>query len=127
MYGLRKRTKATLPELYMMGNFYMALAKIFVVMFALVVCYLLIAQRQPEILEKPINIIGPLVVTFLAALEISNHWMNATGLVGDTLVFMYTVDLEIEKKNYGEMQPYSCPESIQPIIQKVRVADALYD
>ena len=29
--------------------------------------------------------------------------MDTTGLIGDTLVFMYTVDVEIEKKNYGEM------------------------
>jgi hypothetical protein len=43
--------------------------------------------------------------------------MNATGLVGDTIVFMYTVDIEIEKKNFGETEPYSCPEKVREIIR----------
>ena len=46
MFGLRKRTKATLPELYMMGNFYITLAKIFIIMTALALCYILIAQEK---------------------------------------------------------------------------------
>lgn len=78
-------------------------------------------------MEHPVNIAGPLIFIFLAALQISNHFMNLTGLVGDTLVFMYTVDLEIEKKNYGEMQPHSCPEKILEIINDIRVAEAVYD
>jgi len=27
--------------------------------------------------------------------------MNSTGLVGDTVVFAYSADLEVQKKNYG--------------------------
>jgi len=27
--------------------------------------------------------------------------MNTTGLIGDTIAFMYTADLEIEKKHFG--------------------------
>ena len=127
MFGLRKRTKSMLPDLYMMGNFYITLAKIFVVMLSIVVCYILISQMEGEVLEHPVNITGPLVFVFLASLEISNHFMNLTGLVGDTLVFMYTADLEIEKKNYGEMEPHSCPESILEVINEIRVAEAVYD
>ena len=98
-----------LPDLYMMGNFYITLGKIFIVMFSIVIGYILIAQMESQIMEHPVNSIGPLVFILLASLEISNHFMNLTGLVGDTIVFMYTVDLEIEKKNYGEMEPHSCP------------------
>jgi len=43
--------------------------------------------------------------------------MNITGLVGDTIVFMYTVDIEIEKKDYGETEPFSCPRDVRLIIQ----------
>ena len=93
MYGLRKRTKSMLPEVYMMGNFYMTLAKIFVVMSGLIICYFLIAQFKPEIMSNGVNLIGPLLVVLFASLELSNHFMNTTGLVGDTLVFMYTVDV----------------------------------
>ena len=78
-------------------------------------------------MEHPINIVGPLVFILISGLEISNHFMNLTGLVGDTIVFMYTVDLEIEKKNYGEMEPHSCPEKPLEIINRVRVAEAVYD
>ena len=54
--------------------------------------------------------------------------MDTTGLIGDTLVFMYAVDVEIEKKNYGEMEPYSCPESIREIIREVKAGNTyVYD
>lgn len=57
-----------LPDLYMMGNFYMTLSKIFIVMLSIVVSYILIAQMQPDLMKQPINIAGPLIFVFLAAL-----------------------------------------------------------
>lgn len=112
-----------LPEIYMMGNFYITLAKIFIVMSGIIVCYFLIAQFQPDILKNGFNLLGPLIVVFFGSLELSNHFMNTTGLIGDTLVFMYTVDIEIEKKNYGEMDPYSCPDSVNEIIREVKAGN----
>ena len=52
MFGLRKRTKATLPELYMMGNFYITLAKIFIIMTAIAICYVLIAQEKEDLMKN---------------------------------------------------------------------------
>jgi|688.fasta_scaffold987748_1 hypothetical protein len=94
MFGLRQRTKGILPELYMMGNFYITLAKIFCVMLGLIICYFLMANSNVAVIfEKTVNLVGPLVVVFFGSLEISNHFMNSTGLVGDTIVFAYSADL----------------------------------
>lgn len=102
MFTQRQRTKAKLPDLYMMGNFYITLAKIFSVMVGLIVCYFLIANSNAAIIfSKTINLLGPMVVVFLGSLEISNHFMNSTGLVGDTIIFAYSVDISIENKDYG--------------------------
>ena len=113
----------------MMGNFYITLAKIFSVMVGLIICYFLIANSNAaHIFEKPFNLLGPLIVVLFASLEISNHFMNSTGLVGDTIVFMYSADLEVQKKNYGELEPYSCPESVQDIINEVKAGNTyVYD
>lgn len=124
MFGLRQRTKSLLPELYMMGNFYITLAKIFCVMAGLIISYFLIANsKSSHVMERVTNLIGPLVVVFFGSLEISNHFMDSTGLVGDTIVFAYSADLEVQKKNYGELEPFSCPDSIKDIFHEVKVAN----
>jgi hypothetical protein len=61
-----------------------------------------------------------------ASSEICNHFINATGLVGDTIVFMYTVDIEIEKKNFGGTEPHSCPDAVREIIRKSRINEEAY-
>lgn len=100
----------------MMGNFYITLAKIFCVMAGLIISYFLIANsKSSHVMERVTNLIGPLVVVFFGSLEISNHFMDSTGLVGDTIVFAYSADLEVQKKNYGELEPFSCPDSIKDI------------
>lgn len=54
--------------------------------------------------------------------------MNSTGLVGDTVVFCYSADIEVQKKNYGELEPYSCPESVRSIIQEIKAGHTyVYD
>ena len=113
----------------MMGNFYITLAKIFSVMAGLIICYFLIANSNAaHIFERTVNLAGPLVVVFFGSLEISNHFMNSTGLVGDTIVFAYSADLEVQKKNYGELEPYSCPDSIREIIHEVKAGNTyVYD
>jgi hypothetical protein len=69
MFGLRQRTKAILPELYMMGNFYITLAKIFCVMAGLIICYFLIANSNvATLMERTVNLAGPLVVVFFGSL-----------------------------------------------------------
>lgn len=93
MFGLRKRAKATLPEIYMMGNFYMTLAKIFIIMTALVLNYIILAQQKEHLMHHIVNVAAPLIVTLLVSLEVSGHFMNTTGLIGDVIAFMYTADL----------------------------------
>lgn len=54
--------------------------------------------------------------------------MNSTGLVGDTVVFMYSADLEIEKTHFSEMDPYNCPSNVQDIINEVKAYNTyVYD
>jgi hypothetical protein len=94
MFGLRQRTKALVPEIYMMGNFYITLGKILSVMTGLILCYFLIANSEDaHIFEDPVNVLGPLAIVFFASLEISNHFLDSTGLVADTLVFTYSADV----------------------------------
>jgi hypothetical protein len=121
MFRLRQRAKGELPEIYMMGNFYITLAKIFSVMCGLILCYFLMAHSDAsQIFSQPINLLGPLVAVFFASLEISNHFMNSTGLMGDTVVFAYIADVEIEKHFYSDSKAYSCPESVSTIINGIR-------
>jgi hypothetical protein len=121
MFKLRQRTKGSFPEIYMMGNFYITLAKIFSVMCGITICYFLIAHSSASsIFDSPINLLGPLITTLFASLEISNHFMNSTGLIGDIIVFAYFADLEIERNFYGDLKPYSCPESVYEIINGVK-------
>lgn len=46
--------------------------------------------------------------------------MNMTGVLGDTIVFTYFADIEIEKKDFGDPEPYSCPNEIRDIIYEVK-------
>ncbi len=46
----------------MMGNFYITLAKIFIVMFSIVFCYFLIIQSKAIIFAKITNMIAPIIV-----------------------------------------------------------------
>ena len=62
MFSLRKRAKSILPQIYLMGNFYMTLAKILLTMVGMVVCYILMLQSNPTLFEKIPNLIPPLVV-----------------------------------------------------------------
>jgi hypothetical protein len=116
MFGLRKRTKGILPDIYMMGNFYITLAKIFCVMCGLIICYFLIGNSNSDIFSQPLNLLGPMLVVFFVSLEISNHFMNSTGLMGDTVVFAYSADLEIQKSHFKDLEPFCCPEEIKDII-----------
>lgn len=78
-----------------MGNFYITLAKIFVILMAVAINYLLLIQNQENLVVNSVNLIAPMVITLFGSLEIAVHFMNATGEIGDTIVFMYTADLEI--------------------------------
>ena len=57
----------------------------------------------------------------MGSLEIATHFINISGLVGDTLAFMYAVDFEIEKSYYGRMEVNSCPPEIKEIIMYVKI------
>lgn len=111
----------------MMGNFYITMSKIFIIMSALALNYILLAQAKEDLMKNVLNLIAPLLVTLFGSLEIAGHFMNTTGLVADTITFMYTADLEIEKKHFGEMNPYSCPFEVEEIIHQIKVGEILDD
>lgn len=106
--------------LYMIGNFYMTLSRVCTVMIGLVICYFLIGNSELAHIQSNWNFLGPITVVFLGGLQISNHFMNTTGLIGDTLVFMYSMDIEIQKKEAGEPEPYNCPNKIRDIIYEAK-------
>jgi hypothetical protein len=47
--------------------------------------------------------------------------MNCTGLIGDTVVFMYCVDMEIERSAFGQTEAYSCPIALRPLIKESKL------
>jgi hypothetical protein len=61
---IRQTAKHTFPELYMIGNFYITLMKIFVILVGIVISYFLIAQH-PQQYTQSLNLIAPLVVLAL--------------------------------------------------------------
>lgn len=65
MFELKKRTKATLPELYMEGNFFTTICKTLILMFSLIVVYFLLIQQDEEFyFHNMLNLIVPLLVRF---------------------------------------------------------------
>lgn len=72
IYSLRRKTKNMVSELYMMGNFYMTLGKLLVVLFAAVICYILMLETNANLFEKVINMVPPLIVTHLLIIGNSN-------------------------------------------------------
>lgn len=58
---VRVTAKHTFPELYMIGNFYITLMKIFTLLVSIIVCYFLIAEHPKEYTQT-LNLIAPLVV-----------------------------------------------------------------
>ena len=65
MFSLRKRAKAIIPQIYLMGNFFMTLTKILVTMIGVIVCFILMLQSHPQLFDKILNIVPPLVVILL--------------------------------------------------------------
>jgi hypothetical protein len=49
--------------------------------------------------------------------------MNISGLVGDTISFMYAVDFEVEKTYFGSMELHSCRHDIKQIILNVKLGE----
>jgi len=63
MFELKRRTKSTVPQLYMMGDLYITLSKILILMFSLVVVYVLLIQKDEGFYFQNIaNLIVPLLV-----------------------------------------------------------------
>jgi len=61
-FEFRRRVKSTIIELYMMGNFYMTLAKILIVMLGIIHCYFMMLTLNPSLFDKIMNILPPLIV-----------------------------------------------------------------
>jgi hypothetical protein len=58
---IRQTAKHTFPELYMIGNFYITLMKIFIILVGVIVCYFLVVQHPRQYTDS-LNLIAPLVV-----------------------------------------------------------------
>jgi hypothetical protein len=65
LFYLRRRVKQQVPQLYMRGNFYETSAKTFLVLAAIVVCYVLLITNQPQYYSNLFNLLTPLLVTIL--------------------------------------------------------------
>lgn len=61
---MREIAKHTFPELYMIGNFYITLMKIFIIFTSVIICYFLIAQNSNSVYNN-LHLIAPLIVTKL--------------------------------------------------------------
>jgi len=65
VHDVRQTAKHTFPELYMIGNFYITLMKIFVLLVGVVVTYFLVMQH-PKSYTADLNLLAPLVVRITA-------------------------------------------------------------
>lgn len=66
MFDLKQRTKETLPEIYMAGNFFTTICKTIILMFSLVIVYFLLIQQDEEFyLQNVLNLIVPLLVILI--------------------------------------------------------------
>ena len=61
--SIRATAKHTFPELYMIGNFYITLMKIFVILLSLLICYVFIIFSNN--FTGNLNLIGPILVLSL--------------------------------------------------------------
>lgn len=68
MVGLKPKARTYFPSLFMMGNFYITLSKIFIIMTTLSLNYVLLAQQKSDLLANDVNLIAPLLVTLFGAL-----------------------------------------------------------
>jgi len=63
MFDLKRRTKLTLPELYVEGNFFTTICKTLILMFSLIIVYFLLIQQDEEFyFHNVLNLIVPLLV-----------------------------------------------------------------
>jgi hypothetical protein len=58
--NMRVTAKHTFPELYMIGNFYITLMKIFIILLSLITTYFLIVYNDS--FTGSLNLIGPMLV-----------------------------------------------------------------
>lgn len=67
-------------------------------------------------------------VTLLGSLEIATHFMDSTGLVGDTIYLSYVIDYNCESSNFGNLNAEHCPPDAYEVIREARIGKfALYD
>lgn len=41
--------------------------------------------------------------------EIANHFMNSTGVIGDSIYLTYMIDFNCETTNFGNLHADHCP------------------
>jgi hypothetical protein len=67
-------------------------------------------------------------VVLLVSMEIGNHFMNSTGVVGDTIYLTYVIDFTSETNNFGNLRAEHCPKDAYSIINEAKIGRyALYD
>jgi hypothetical protein len=62
MSEIRAFSKVHFRELYMVGNFYITIIKLFAVLLGLIICYFALMEAEPDYYYNAINLIAPLVV-----------------------------------------------------------------
>lgn len=61
-------------------------------------------------------------------MEISNHFMNTTGLIGDTIYLTYVMDFTCETTNFGNLNADHCPRQAYDVINEAKIGRyAVYD
>ena len=86
-------SKKTLPELFLLGNFYFYSSAIFIVELAVTVCHFLMMQEKTDLSKDYIHLSLVLVVCLFFCLEIVVHYMNTITVTGDTILMLYAADL----------------------------------
>lgn len=60
--------------------------------------------------------------------EIANHFMNATGVIGDTIYLTYVLDFNCETSNFGNLNADHCPKDAYAVINEAKISRySVYD
>lgn len=67
-------------------------------------------------------------VVVLVSFEIANHFMNATGVIGDAIYLIYVIDFNCETTNFGNLNADHCPKEAYTVINEAKISRyATYD
>lgn len=100
----------------MQGSFFTNSAKFFLTVLSTLLVYIQLVHNHPDLYFHFRALIVPLLITAFVAHEIATAWLDATGTVGDSILFNKVIDA-----NSGEQFLRGNPLVVQILHEKVQL------